>query len=137
MIVARHTVARSARANARAGFTLMEVMVVAAILVILAGVGSVALFSYLETAKEKAAAATVHKIEEAVMTYKLKKGAFPDNLEILTQAVGSMPASLEPSDLVDPWNNAYGYDPHTLSATGRPKIFVTNPPDPSSPISNW
>src|SRR6516164_1211806 len=109
MIVTRHAAVRSPAAQRRRGFTLMEVMVVAAILVILAGVGSIALFGYLEQAKEQAAKATLHKIEEAAMTWKLKKGNFPDNLQVLAQPDGNAPALLEVTDLVDPWNNPYAY----------------------------
>lgn len=127
MIVARHAAVRSARAGTRAGFTLMEVMVVAAILVILAGVGSYALFSYLDDAKERAARANIAKIETAVMNYKLTHGNFPDNIEILTQQQGSKAAYLERTDLIDPWEHPYVYNPADLSATGKPLITAQSP----------
>ena len=135
MIVAR-TIPGTTRTLRRAGFTLMEVMVVAAILVILAGVGSFAIFGYLETAKERKAATTVHTIEEAVVGYKIDHGDYPANLQILTVREGNKPARLEETDLVDPWGNAYVYEPTTLSQTGRPHISVQNPPS-GTPISNW
>ncbi len=124
------------RAGRRSGFTLMEVMVVAAILVILAGVGSIALFSYLETAREKAAAITIHKIEEAASDYKVNHGQFPENLQVLAQREGTKPAKLEETDLLDPWGNPWVYEPQTLSLTGRPRISVANPPS-GTPIANW
>src|ERR1700687_1948519 len=53
----------AARATARAGFTLMEVMVVVAILVVLAGTGGVIYINVLEGAKEDVARTQVKSIE--------------------------------------------------------------------------
>jgi general secretion pathway protein G len=135
MIVTRHAAARSTRVAARRGFTLMEVMVVAAILVILAGVGSVALFRYLDEAKESTARLGIAKIETAVMSYKTTKGEFPPNLQVLCQAEGGKPAFLEEKDILDPWNNPFVYEPSNTSATGKPLISVAAPPS-GVPITN-
>jgi general secretion pathway protein G len=135
MIVARN-IRGTTRTLRRAGFTLMEVMVVAAILVILAGVGSFAIFGYLESAKEKAATTTIHKIETAVMNYKIDHHEFPPNLQVLTVPEGTKPATLETSDLADPWGNAYVYEPQNVNQTGHPRISVAAPPS-GNPISNW
>src|SRR5260370_627756 len=55
------------RTARRTGFTLMEVLVVVAILVILAGVGSVAVFHYLDDAKVKTATLGIKNIHQALM----------------------------------------------------------------------
>jgi general secretion pathway protein G len=137
MIVARHTAVRSSRAAKRAGFTLMEVMVVAAILVILAGVGSVALFRYLEDAKENTARVQIATVEKAVLSYQNSHGGqFPPTLEVLCAVEGGKSAYLEEKDIHDPWGNVFGYSPQERSPTGKPKIYVAQPPS-GTPISNW
>src|SRR5262249_45737509 len=67
------------RATRRRAFTLMEVLVVVAIIVVLAGVG-VAVFRYLDESKEKIALAGTKKLETAVTSYQMSNGQFPDSL---------------------------------------------------------
>jgi len=137
MIVSRHAVSRSTRVVARRGFTLMEVMVVAAILVILAGVGSVAMFRYLDDAKENTAKIQLHTIETAVGTYKTNHGDFPANLQVLCQPEGNKPAYLEEKDITDPWGNLFVYNPGEKNPnTQKPHISVQQSPS-GNPIANW
>jgi general secretion pathway protein G len=136
MIVARHAVARSARANARSAFTLMEVMVVAAILVILAGVGSIALFRYIDDARESTAKVQIATIEKACVAYKTNHGDYPASLDVLLQPEGGKAAYLEEKDITDPWNNRFVYDPQTRNATGKPHIAVQQSPS-GTPIANF
>src|SRR5262245_64302789 len=79
MLVRRH----NNRRNDRLGFTLMEVLVVVAILVILAGTASVFVFRYLDQAKEDRARADIKTIENACTAYKLRNGNFPESLNVL------------------------------------------------------
>ena len=132
-------VTRNVRVRSRAAFTLMEVMVAAAILVVLASVAGVAVFSYLETAKVDAARAGTKIIERAVVTYNLSSGSYPDTLEALLQPVAGKPALLEEKDLFDPWRQPFIYEPGTLSPTGKPLIYSqgANPGDASNRITNW
>jgi general secretion pathway protein G len=136
MIVTRHAAVRSPAAQRRRGFTLMEVMVVAAILVILAGVGSVALFRYLDDAKVSTAKMQIHTIENAVVGYRTSHGEFPQNLQALCQAQGGSPAYLEEKDIVDPWGNMFVYDPQAKSPSGKPHISVAQSPTGET-IANW
>jgi len=137
MIVARHAAARGSRAATRAAFTLLEVLVVVAILVILVSVLSVGLFKYLDEAREDAARIGIAKIEFAVNAYKIKHGQFPQSLQELTGAseVGHS-ASLEVTDLNDPWGQQYQYQPQVTSPTGKPKIMTTSPSS-GKVIQNW
>src|SRR5207237_5749887 len=78
IMILRHTDARAvARASQRAAFTLMEVLVVAAIIVILAGSGAVLYTNYLDTAKEKTAYMTITELSKAAETYKVDNGDYP------------------------------------------------------------
>src|SRR5262245_24972404 len=137
-MVTRSNVEKSVARRNRAGFTLMEVLVVVAILVILAGVGSVAVFGYLEESKAKTARIQIKTLEDAVSNYKLNHGDFPASLEILTRSEDGRPATLEANQVMDPWGREYGYEPANLSATGKPLIYSQggNPGNPSSRISN-
>lgn len=139
-MIARQSAVRRTTTVARAGFTLMEVLVVVAILVVLVSVSSVVVFRYLDESKEKAAKVQITQIEQAVMTYKLDHGDFPPDLTVLTQPEEGKPARLEASALIDPFGNPYQYEPgnrHPL--TGKPLIYSqgSNPGDLNSQIRNW
>jgi general secretion pathway protein G len=125
---------------ARAAFTLMEMLVVVAILVVLAGAAVPIYLNYLDNAKRDRAKVDVKTLQQAVEAYKTEHGQYPQNLQILTQpdqALGSF-ATLEQSALLDPWGNPYMFDPSTLHPqTGRAKIWSQGPPGRNMMISNW
>jgi general secretion pathway protein G len=121
----------------RSAFTLMEVLVVVAILVVLAGIG-IGVYRYLDESKEKIAAAGVKNLETAANSYKLSHGDFPESLAVLTQPSEGKPAYLEERALYDPWNRQYVYDPAQQSRTGMPLIYSQGAnPGTSAPIRNW
>src|SRR6516225_6984694 len=105
-------VIRESRSYDRMAFTLMEVLVVVAILVVLAGVGGVYYTKYLNDAKISAARLQVKAISTAVGTYQIKHGEWPANLSVLIEkeSDGSQPY-LEPDALKTPWGTMYQYDP--------------------------
>src|SRR5260370_28599363 len=78
-------IVRSTRATRRVAFTLMEVLVVCAILVVLAGVGGVIYMQYLENAKKDIAKTQLQILTGAVEVYKLHNGDFPPNLAALAE----------------------------------------------------
>jgi len=112
---------RHRKPSLRAAFTLMEVLVVVAIIVILAGIG-VAVFGYLEPAKEDVARATIKNIETATLTWKLHHDDFPQSLAELTVPTDGKPALLKKADLKDPWGRPWQYDPSKRAPTGEPWI---------------
>ncbi len=73
------TAARRRQATRRAAFTLLEVLVVVAILVILAGVASISIFRYMEDAKVGRAKADMQAIEKAYKTYYTQNGHWPES----------------------------------------------------------
>ena len=75
----------AARRMVRAGFTLMELMVVVALLVVLAGAGGVIYLNILEGAKEDVARSQVQALTQAVEAYNVRYGAYPPSLAALTQ----------------------------------------------------
>src|SRR5438046_7749458 len=73
------TAHRRRTAARRAAFTLLEVLVVVAILVILAGVASISVFRYMEDAKIGRAKTDMQSIAKAYETYYTQHGTWPDN----------------------------------------------------------
>lgn len=101
--VATKALTQSRRAIRRA-FTLMEILVVVAIIVVLAGLGTVSLMNQLETAKEKSAAINAKTIKNAATMFKTDTGNWPTNLNEL------VPKYLEkPEILNDPWGQAFQF----------------------------
>jgi general secretion pathway protein G len=127
----RHTPARIVRH----AFTLMEMLIVVAIIVMLAGVAAYSYMSYLEGAREKTAKLQITHLEEAVSAYNIDNGSMPESLQVLAQSEGGKHAAVEVKDLNDPWGKPYVYEPNNLSPTGKPRISTTTPAGQS--ISNW
>jgi general secretion pathway protein G len=121
----------------RTGFTLMEMLVVVAIIVMLAGVGAWGYMRQLESARESKARIDITHIQQMVEDFKVTEGSYPDSLQILTQPVEGKPAWLEAKDLVDPWGQAYLYEPGNLNPTTlRPRISSSHATS-GAPIANW
>jgi general secretion pathway protein G len=130
MIVTTRPLATSSasRSTRRAAFTLLEVLVVVAILVILAGAASISVFSYLQGAKVDAARNTITMLESQCKGYSAKNGGTPPNsLQDLVAPVDGTPPMVEGglNALLDPWGNQYQYDPSNVDAYGQPDPIVS------------
>lgn len=122
----------------RSGFTLMEVLVVVAILVILAGTASIFVFRYLEDANTNRAQADLRTLTAACTAYKIRNGDFPESLmELWQPSDGSTKPYVESeAALLDPWRKPYQYDPTGPNNGGRnPDIWTTTPD--GQVIGNW
>jgi len=97
------------------GFTLMELLIVMAILAMLAALVGPALFGNLGRGQRSAAQAQITQLTTALDTYRLDIGQYPRTLEGLVEndtgrdlwngpyLRGEVPA--------DPWGNEYQYEP--------------------------
>src|SRR5437763_16154840 len=95
---------RQARALARAAFTLMEMLVVVAILVVLAGASVPIYLNYLDSAKRDRVKIDTKTLETAVEGYYTRFGDYPPSLDALTQpAPDGSKATLEREAILDPW----------------------------------
>jgi general secretion pathway protein G len=131
------TVVRKGVELTRAGFTLMEVLVVVAIIVILAGVGTVYLLPRLGESKVKVAKANLKTLANAAETFELNNDRKPNSLDELsaTQPNGDKP--LVPSSaLKDPWGKKYILDPNGPKNQGASPDVWTTTPDGKT-IGNW
>lgn len=119
------------------GFTLVELLVVLAILAMLAGLVGPQVLNQLGGAKSKTARVQIRDLEQALEMYKLDVGRFPSSdmglQALLTQPSGVrgwngpyLRGSRVPQD---PWNNDYiyrfptqggGYDLISYGADGAP-----------------
>jgi len=136
-MILQRTPARFRRSAAkRAAFTLMEVLVVAAILVILASVASVGVLRYLDDAKQQTAYMGVMNLEKAAAAFKISHGDWPTSLTELTVPEEGKAAPIDLNDLRDPWGQEYIYDLSTRHPTKlTPLIYSTG--GGAKQIRNW
>ena len=105
----------------KAGFTLIELMVVLIIVGLLVGIVAPRYFGVADQGRYTAAQAQMHILEDALTRYKLDNGMFPSTdqgLEALVQrpSVGVLPRRWPEGGYLgkqeipkDPWGNAYIY----------------------------
>jgi general secretion pathway protein G len=100
-----------------AGFTLVELLVVLAILTLLAGLVGPRVLGQLGGAKSKTAAVQIADLDKALELFKLDVGRFPSTEEGLDALIKRPPSVasgwagpyLKGSLPTDPWGRAYKY----------------------------
>jgi general secretion pathway protein G len=103
---------RNRKVQTRAGFTLIEILLVVVIIGILAAVAVPKLTGRQKQAKEAAARADVENISTALKLYELDNGDFPGSLQGLINNSGAKNwrgPYLEKGVPKDPWGNDYVY----------------------------
>lgn len=90
---------------AKRGFTLVELLVVVAILGILGGIAVVNVTGNIAKTNVTAARAGVDALKEACATYYIQHKKLPTSLDQLTE--GDDPVLESDKGLYDPWDNKY------------------------------
>jgi len=113
----------------RAAFTLLEVLIVVAIIVILASVGGTMAFRAYEDAKVSAARTKAEAIAAAAQRFMVKYERYPDSLQELVQPPSGTLPFLEPDMIMDPWGKQFQYDPagQQHNQGRKPDVFTTTP----------
>ena len=132
-----------AETSARAGFTLIEIMLVVVIIGILAGIATVKFSGRIGQSQESAAAASVQAISMALNLYEIDNFGFPQSLQALVSDPGGAPnwrgPYLEKGLPKDPWGNDFVY---RVPGTRNPNSYdlFSYGPDGSESgddIGNW
>ena len=104
------------RVHGQSGFTLMELLVVLAILGLLMSLVGPRVLSQLGGAKTKTAAIQIKDLEQSLEMYKLDVGKFPSNSEGLAALVAKPAGTtgwngpyLKSDVPLDPWKREYLY----------------------------
>lgn len=102
---------RAAIVRRKAGFTLIELMVVIVILGLLVGLVGPRLIGQTDKAKVQTARTQIENFSMALMLYKLEFGKYPTSSEGLNALVSNGRENFLEQDAVpsDPWGNPYVY----------------------------
>jgi general secretion pathway protein G len=113
---------RSPSVHRRSAFTLLEVLVVVAIILVLASVATVALLNIQKDNKNDIARINAITLEKAVKLYMVKHpdAGQPQQLQDIIDFVENK----DQSKLLDPWNNPYLIG---TNEAGNPYVYCTNP----------
>lgn len=111
--------------NTRAGFTLIEIMLVVVIIGILAGVAAVKFGGQVGKGQNSAAKASLSNLSMALGLYEIDNGSYPPTLQGLLAQPGNAPnwdgPYLETPELPrDPWGNDFHY---AYPSSRGPKFF--------------
>lgn len=133
-MIHRPTLGRHQR---RAAFTLLEVLIVVAIIVMLAGAGTYYFLQRLEDGKVGIAKTNAQALAAACEQYYANNEQFPPSLGALTQPQpnGGGPF-FGPDKLLDPWKKEFQYNPAgTNNGGSRPDVWTVSPRGVT--IGNW
>jgi general secretion pathway protein G len=99
----------------RAAFTLIEVLLVLAILVVLGSLVTVSVVQVQKSSNMKAAKSQINMLDTAVNTYRINVGSWPETLNDLREQPANIKnpekwsAVLDKALPQDPWGNDYQY----------------------------
>lgn len=91
------------------GFTLVELLLVVAILGILATVAIVNLTGATDDARVSTTRTSIAAIEQAVRVYEIRTGKFPDSIDQLMQPIGDREPLLDKKAKNDAWGNPFSF----------------------------
>jgi general secretion pathway protein G len=111
----------AAKRSLRQGFTLIEILLVVAIIGMLVALVGVAVPKFLENARKDTAKTQIRMLETAVDAYNMKNGKNPGSLDDVKEFLkgGELPAT--------PWQGEYSYSGSSSTAGYTYEISCTAP----------
>lgn len=112
---------RTRKSKKNSGFTLLELLLVMAILVVLASLSTFAILNLQKTSLQKTAFMEIETLKKACKMYKLNVGSFPQKLDDLHQNPSGLSRTqwggpyLDKAIQADPWQRAYTYGSDELN----------------------
>ena len=123
---------RTAQRLRRTAFTLMEMLVVVAIIVALAGMGGFFFMARLNDAKKDTAKIQCKVLAEAIEQYQISnRDAGMPTLQQLKE--GASPILKKDANIIDPWGQPYVIE--TVQGTGQINVYSNGPPGEGKPIN--
>ena len=121
--IRRYLVARASAARSARGMTLLEIMVVIAIIGIVATAVGVGVVGYLNKAKVDACKAQIRNISQALDIFAADSD-YPASLTTLTEGTN---APLKPKQLKDPWGQEFIYNYPSAKGGGQYDLCSRGP----------
>lgn len=141
----------AARVKSRRGFTLLEISLTIAVMLVLAAIGLAITRTVLDSGHRSKAVQEMHRIRDLLDEYRLRHGAYPNRMDgangvPATNLIPDLSAWLIPTGtnvpaatritaqanatelMTDPWGNGYTY----FYTTNQPFLFLlrSNGPKP-------
>jgi general secretion pathway protein G len=129
MRIQNHPTTTPARAprNTRTAFTLLEVLVVVAIIVMLAGVGGYLVVQRYEESKVSRAKMDVRGLAGQIQQYKLSYHEYPASIDMLAMPRDGNAPMVRQDALIDPWGKPYQFQLPDETTTFEPIVFTVSP----------
>ena len=136
------------RQRLTAGFTLIEIMLVLAIIALLVGAGIYKLSGVMRTGEKTRVKTDLQALETALLNYRISAGSYPTTDQGLASLL-SKPGNVRnwegpylKSAMRDPWDQEYGYrfPPQKMADKSQPDIFSKGPDmseNTDDDIGNW
>ena len=117
---------RAPRAARQGGFSLIEILIVVALIALIAGMVANQVFSGRSRANVKLATSGVADLAGKIENYEMDVGSLPERLEDLVKEPGNAKGWLGPyakeGSLKDPWNTPYEY---RVPGDGVPFVVIS------------
>ena len=117
---------RALRASRQGGFSLIEILIVVALIALIAGMVANQVFGGKARANVKLATSGVTDLAGKIENYEMDVGALPERLEDLVKEPGNAKGWLGPyakeGALKDPWNTPYEY---RVPGDGVPFVVIS------------